>query len=69
MEELKGYWEAIKGIALSTVSGIADADAREMKIICVSMVTFGILSVLISTPLAGVISSLVIGVMYAKSTK
>lgn len=69
MEELKSYWEAVKGVALDTFNGVINAEEEEIKVICTTMISFGILSVLVGTVLSCAVASAVIGVMFAKSTK
>lgn len=65
MEELKKYWEAVKGVALDTFNGVINAEEEEIKVICITIISFGILSMFVGTEVSCFVASCVIGVAYA----
>lgn len=69
MDEIKGYFKAIKEIAVDTWNGVLNADDEEIKCVCLSLVTFGTLSVFISAEGVLVVASIIVGLAYAKHNK
>ena len=65
MEELKSYWEAVKGVALDTFNGVINAEEEEIKVICTTIISFGVLSVFVGATASCIVASCVIGVAYA----
>lgn len=65
MEELKSYCEAVKGVALDTFDGVVNAEDEEIKVICTTIISFGILSMFVGTAVSCAVASCVIGVAYA----
>lgn len=69
MDEIKGYFKAVKEIALDTWNGVLNADEEEIKCICVSLISFGILGMFVTSSIALAVSSVIVGLAYAKHTK
>ena len=69
MDEIKGYFKAVKEIALDTWNGVLNADEEEIKCICVSILTFGILGIFVTSSIALAVSSIIVGLAYAKHVK
>lgn len=69
MDEIKGYFKAVKEIALDTWNGVLNADEEEVKCICVSLMSFSIIGLFITNYMALTISSTIVGLAYAKHAK
>ena len=69
MDEIKGYFKAVKEIALDTWNGVLNADEEEIKCVCISILTFGVLGMFITNYMALTISSIIVGLAYAKHVK
>lgn len=69
MDEIKGYFKAVKEIALDTWNGVLNADEEEIKCIYVSLISFGILGMFVTSSIALVVASIIVGLAYAKHTK
>ena len=69
MDEIKGYFKAIKEIALDTWNGVLNADEEEIKCMSTSVLTFGALSIFVTNSVALVVASIIVGLAYANHTK
>lgn len=69
MDEIKGYFKAVKEIALDTWNGMLNADEEEIKCVCISILSFGLLSVFVTSTITLVVSSIIVGLAYAKHNK
>lgn len=69
MDEIKGYFKAVKEIALDTWNGVINADEEEIKCVCISILTFGVLGIFVTNSVALVVSSIIVGLAYAKHAK
>lgn len=69
MDEIKKYFKTIKEIALDTWNGMLNADEEEIKCICISVITFGVLGIFVTNAIALTVSSVIVGLAYAKHNK
>ena len=69
MDEIKGYFKAVKEIALDTWNGVLNADEEEVVCMGVSVITFSVLGIFITHTIALIVASTIIGLAYAKHSK
>ena len=69
MDEIKGYFKAVKEIALDTWNGVLNADEEDVKCMSISILTFIGMSIFVTSSVALVVASIVVGLAYAKHTK
>ena len=69
MDEIKGYFKAVKEIALDTWNGVLNADEEEIKCVCISILTFGVLGIFVTNSVALAVASIIVGLAYAKHAK
>lgn len=69
MDEIKSYFKAVKEIALDTWNGVLNADEEDARCMGISVLTFIALSIFVTSSIALVVSSIIVGLAYAKHTK
>lgn len=69
MDEIKGYFKVVKEVAVDTWNGVLNADEEEIKCVCLSIATFGVLGIFITHTIALVVASTIVGLAYAKHNK